>query len=413
MLRCGLLGRKLGHSYSPQIHKMLKDYEYLLYEREEEDIPSFLHSTFWTGLNVTIPYKKTVIPFLDEVSDTVKRTGSANTLVRRRDGAIYGDNTDVYGFTQLVYYSGIDVKGKKTLILGSGGACASVLASLEDLGAKPLIISRSGENNYENLYLHYDAEIIVNTTPLGMYPNNGVSPVDLSKFPKCCGVFDLIYNPSKTALLLQAEKLGIPSENGLFMLVAQAKRSSEQFVSEGIPDSETTRIYSSLQISMKNIVLIGMPGCGKSTIAKMLGEATGRNIFDSDAEILRRTGMKPSEIITQKGEKAFRDIECEVIAEIGKESHSIIATGGGVITREENYNSLHQNGIILWLKRDVSALPLDDRPLSQIKSPAVLYKERKPLYEKFADITIEISDDKNVTYKLITDALKTYREEKR
>lgn len=406
MVRCGLLGHKLKHSYSPEIHEMLKDYEYLLYEREEEEIPELLYSNFWAGLNVTIPYKKTVIPFLDEISDTVKRTGSANTLVKRKDGTIYGDNTDVYGFTELVKHSGIDVKGKKTLVLGNGGACASVLAALDDLGADSLVISRSGVNNYENLYLHYDSEVIVNTTPLGMFPKNGISPVDLTNFKNCKGVLDLIYNPSKTALLLQADELNIPNENGLYMLVAQAKRSSEQFIGEKIPDSETQRIFNTLQSSMKNIVLIGMPGCGKSTIAEELGKRTGRKILDSDSIILETTGMKPSQIILSKGEKVFRDIECEIISELGKQSHSIIATGGGVVTREENYNSLHQNGIIVWMKRDISALPDEDRPLSQINGAKALYEKRKALYERFADIIIDISDDKEITANILLEALK-------
>lgn len=246
MISCGLLGEKLGHSFSPEIHEMLGNYPYRLYEVEKEQLGDFLQSKEWTGLNVTIPYKKAVIPYLDSLSELSKRIGSVNTIVRKQNGELYGDNTDASGFLKMVQHSHIPVEGRKTLVLGSGGASASVAAVLSELNAEVVIISRSGENNYQNLDRHSDAEIIVNTTPVGMFPNIGVSPVDLHLFPKCSGVFDVIYNPAVTELLKQADELGIQHENGLYMLVAQAKCSAELFTGEYISDDIIDKIYISL-----------------------------------------------------------------------------------------------------------------------------------------------------------------------
>ena len=258
MLKCGLLGRKLGHSYSPAIHSMLSDYSYELFEREPEQLEDFLLHGDWDGINVTIPYKKTVLPYCRELSPLAKEIGSVNTIVRRPDGSLFGDNTDAYGFESLVKKSGIEVRGKKALVLGSGGASVTVVAVLKRLGAASVtVISRSGENNYDNIQKHADAKIIVNTTPLGMYPNNGQAAVDLKTFPNCEGVLDVVYNPARTALLLQAESLGIAHAGGLYMLVAQAKRSSEIFTGSSIPDSETERIEKLLSAQMQNIILIG------------------------------------------------------------------------------------------------------------------------------------------------------------
>ncbi len=251
MIQCGLLGEKLPHSYSPQIHAMLGHYAYTLFEKTEDALASFLRDGEWDGINVTIPYKKKVLPYLSELSPTAEMIGSVNTIIRRADNTLFGDNTDVYGFMMMVVHSKISVENKKTLVLGSGGASASVLAALREMHAKPVVISRTGENNYQNLYLHKDAEIIVNTTPVGMYPHTGVSPLDLTGFSHLTGVLDLIYNPDRTALLLQAEELGIPCENGLYMLVAQAKRSAELFLGKNLPDGEIDRIYQALKEEKK------------------------------------------------------------------------------------------------------------------------------------------------------------------
>jgi len=405
LLQCGLLGKKLGHSYSPYIHKMLGDYEYRLYERNEHEIEDLLKSTFWTGLNVTMPYKKTVIPFLTSVSGNVKKTCSVNTIIRKANGELFGDNTDVYGFLELIRRSNISVEHKKTLVLGSGGASAAVFAALEELGAEPIVISRSGENNYYNIDRHSDAKIIVNTTPLGMYPATGDSPLDLRRFPECSGVIDIIYNPCRTALLLQAEKLGIPYENGMYMLAAQAKRSSELFTGCNIPDTETDRIFQNLYSSMQNIVLVGMPGSGKSTVAMKIGVITGRPVLDSDIEVKRRTGKSPSQIILDQGEQAFRDIECDILSDFGKRSGTVISTGGGSVLREENYASLHQNGIIVWIRRDISSLPCEDRPLSKKRSLNAMYMEREPYYRQFSDIIVDIDADESISADMILSAI--------
>lgn len=263
MLKCGLLGEKLGHSYSPQIHAYLDSYEYRLYEKKPEEVESFLKDGDWDALNVTIPYKKLAASMCDEVSEIVKTLASANTLVKK-DGKIYGYNTDYFGFMSMVQKSGIELEGKKALVLGSGGASVTACAVLKKLGAKPVVISRSGQSNYTNLYIHSDAGIIVNATPVGMYPANGRSAVDLDAFPCCTGVMDLIYNPLRTELIIQAEERGIPCMSGLHMLVAQAKRSSELFTGSVIPDSAIEDIRRKIELEQQNIVLIGMPGCGKS-----------------------------------------------------------------------------------------------------------------------------------------------------
>lgn len=388
-MKCGLLGRKLGHSYSPQIHGLLGDYSYELFEKEPEELASFLRDGDFSGINVTIPYKKDVIPYLDELSPAARKIGSVNTIVRRPDGSLFGHNSDYFGFVSLVNHSGIAVEGKKVLVLGSGGTSNMVVTALTDLGAAPVVISRSGENNYGNLHLHADASVIINATPVGMYPNIGVSPIGLNRFPKLEGVLDVIYNPAKTKLLLDAESLGIPHENGLWMLVAQAKEASEYFTGKKLPDSCIEKIHGILSRQMKNIVLIGMPGCGKSTIGNLLAEKLGRKFVDADAEIVQMAGKPIPEIFAQDGEEVFRKWETAALEHLGKQSGLVIATGGGCVTRERNYPALHQNGSIFWLERDLSLLPTDGRPLSQANRLEEMYALRRPMYEAFADIRVE------------------------
>ena len=406
MLRCGLLGEKLGHSYSPEIHKMLAGYEYRLYERRSEELEGFVRGGEWDGLNVTIPYKKAVLPFCDELGERARLSGSVNTLVRRADGSIYGDNTDMFGFESLLCVNGIDPAGTKALVLGNGGACASVRAVLDSLGAKTIVISRRGEDNYNNLERHRDAGIIVNTTPLGIYPNNGTQAVDLTAFPDCRAVLDIVYNPARTALLLQAEKLGIKHAGGLHMLVAQAKRSSELFTGAHIDDAEIDRIERALMHRMMNIVLIGMPGCGKTTVAGIIGKMTGRPVQDVDTMVVQRAGITIPEIFAQSGEEGFRALETQIITEAGAKSGTVIATGGGSVTRQENYAPLHQNAVIVWLQRDINKLPRDGRPLSARADLNEMFRRRAPMYSAFADMTADNNGTPEAAAEMILEALK-------
>ncbi len=388
-MRCGLLGKTLSHSYSPQIHQYLGDYSYQLFEKQPEELGDFLINGEFSGINVTIPYKKDVIPYCSELTECAKALGAVNTIVRRPDGTLIGHNTDYFGFAYMVKKSGLSVAGKKVLVLGSGGASVTAVAVLKNLGAEVIVISRSGENNYSNLHLHADAAVIVNATPVGMYPHTGKSPVDLDLFPRLEGVLDIIYNPARTKLLLDAEKRGILCGNGLSMLVAQAKEAAEWFTGNPIADSVIPQIHNILGKQMENTVLIGMPGCGKSTVGQRIAEATGKQFVDADTEIVRAAGMPIPEIFAKEGEAGFRRWETEILSQIGQRSGLVIATGGGCVTKEENYPLLHQNGTIYWLQRDISALPTDGRPLSQVGKMEQMWQIRKPLYTRFADHIID------------------------
>ena len=402
--RYGLLGEKLGHSYSPQIHGLLADYEYKLCEVERDRVSDFLKETKLSGMNVTIPYKKTVMDACVSLSETALKMGCVNTLVKEADGW-HGYNTDYYGFCALVLKSGIAIAGRKVLVLGSGGASNTVCRALWDMDAREVkVISRSGDDNYTNLDKHSDAEVIVNTTPVGMYPNNGKSPVDLALFPKLEGALDVIYNPARTAFMLQAEELGIKNAGGLYMLTAQAKRSSELFTGKVVDDKEISRITDILSLGMRNIILIGMPGCGKSEIGRLLAEQTGRMFIDADAAVEESAGCPIPDIFKNEGEAGFRLIETKVLEELGKLSGVIIATGGGCVTRPDNYPLLHQNGILIWLKRDISRLPTYGRPVSQSNSLEKLYETRKSMYETFADVSIDNNKDKNEAVKAVMEA---------
>ncbi len=400
-MNCGLLGRKLSHSYSPQIHSQLADYPYALYEVEPEELETFLHSGQFTGLNVTIPYKKSVIPYCQSLSPQAQKLGSVNTIVKQADGSLIGHNTDYFGFRSMIDRSALQLCGKKALILGSGGASATAVAVMEELGAEAVVISRTGSNNYDNIDRHADAAVIVNATPVGMYPNTDASPISLDLFPHLEGVLDLIYNPCRTALLQQAESRGIVAQNGLWMLVAQAKESAEWFTGKKIADDVIPKIYRLLRQQMENLILIGMPGCGKSTIGKIVAQKLGKAFVDADLEIERKAGMAILEIFSQHGEQTFRQIETEVLTDLGKHSGLVIATGGGCVTREENYPLLHQNGTIVWLQRDLMRLPVDGRPLSKSGNLALMYQQREPLYHAFADYTATNDNSPEETVKTI------------
>ena len=387
-MKCGLLGEKLGHSYSPQIHGLLADYEYKLYEVSKSELENFVKTADYDGLNVTIPYKKAVMEFCDVLDPIAETIGSVNTLVRLGDGRLLGANTDGWGFDQMLGRTGVNVKGKKVLVLGSGGASATVQCILRLAEAEVIVISRTGENNYGNLHLHKDAAVIVNTTPVGMYPETEYSPVDLENFPNLEAVLDLIYNPSRTRLCMDAEKRGIPYESGLYMLVAQAALASQMWTGNEICDEKIGKIWEKLRSDMENIVLIGMAGCGKSTVGKALAQKLGRTFVDTDAVLTERIGSIPR-FFELYGEDAFRKEETAVLEEFGKSSGLVLATGGGVVTREENYPLLHQNGRIIWIRRSVEKLSAKGRPLSQKEGVAALYEKRLPLYTRFADMTAD------------------------
>ena len=386
----GLLGEHLPHSFSPQIHSALGNKDYGLFEVAPENLDAFMKEHNFKGINVTIPYKKAVIPYLDEISPEAEKIGAVNTI-KVKDGKLCGYNTDYFGFKYMVEKSGINIKGKKALVLGSGGASATVQAVLRDMEASEIIVvSRNGIDNYVNMYIkHTDAEIIVNTTPVGMYPDNLNTLVELDRFGKLSGVLDVVYNPLKTRLILDAEQRNIPSSAGLSMLVAQAKKAHEIFFDTTTELEVCVQIERSLILQMCNIVLIGMAGCGKSTIGKRLSELLKKDLIDTDEMIVNTENKPIPEIFAEKGEDYFRWCENVAVNIAGKEKSQIIATGGGVVTRPENYNSLKQNGIIVFINRDADLLPTNGRPLSQMHGVKALYEKRMPLYRQFADIEVD------------------------
>jgi len=391
-LRCGLIGEHLSHSFSPQIHRLLCDYPYTLTELSPDEVGAYMRSGSFDAINVTIPYKKTVIPFLDTVSSEAMAIGAVNTVVRDADGRLHGYNTDYFGFHHLLTVFGIPVKKRKVLVLGSGGASVTVCAVLRDLGADVVVISRSGKDNYSNLERHADAELIVNTTPVGMYPHNGASPLSLDLFPRLCGVADIIYNPARTQLLLDAEARGIPTINGLPMLTAQAAQAAMHFTGQAVSAEQIEAVTAAVAGEMQNMVLVGMPGCGKSTVGRLLAEQTGKRFFDADAVFTEIWGRTPAEVIAVEGEDTFRRMEHDVLCGLGKESAAVIATGGGAVTRESNYAPLHQNAVIVFMERDVASLSTDGRPLSARVGVEQLYRERIDAYRRFSDLTVRVLD---------------------
>lgn len=401
MIEYGLLGAKLGHSYSKSIHHLLADYQYELYAVNAGEFRELMEKRAFRGLNVTIPYKRDVLPYLDEVSPEVSEVGSANTLVLGADGKLKGYNTDLMGFLSMADRAGIALSGKKVVILGSGGTSLTAQAAARRRGAREIVVvSRSGEVNYERLYReHADAEVIVNTTPVGMYPNNGESPIDLSEFERCEGVLDVIYNPFHTALLQQAEKRGLPSSNGLWMLVAQAKYAAERFTGTMIPDEKISEVYARMRAEISNVILIGMPGSGKSSVGRALAERMNRGFVDMDEVIVQLAGKSIPEIFAQDGEEVFRRLETRAAFQVGREKGLVIATGGGAVTREETMTAVSQNGEVLFIERPLESLETCGRPLSAGGPDALIrmYEKRLPLYRRYAARTIDNSGALNQT----------------
>lgn len=397
----GLLGRTLGHSWSPPIHKAFGCPDYQLLPMEPETLADFFARDDIGGLNVTIPYKQTVMAFCQYLDPLAKEIGAVNTIVPREDG-FHGYNTDAPGLLHIAKLAGIDFQGKKVVILGSGGGSLMAQAMTKRQGARDVVVvSRHGADNYDNLHLHQDAEIIINATPVGMNPNSGVSPVDLKMFPHCQGVLDLIYNPQKTALLLQAEALHIPCCDGLPMLVAQARAAEELFLNTTIDESEIGRITNQLRFDMTNLVLVGMPGSGKSTVGALLAEITGREAMDLDGEIEKVAGCTIPEIFAAQGEAGFRKLEAQVTAEFGRGAGKILLTGGGVVKDLANHDALRQNGRVYQLKRDLSQLDRTGRPLSASADLVAMDKERAPLYQRIAHVAVDNNGKPEETAKEI------------
>ena len=402
----GLLGRRLGHSWSVPIHQALGCEDYRLIELEPEELGDFLRREDIGGLNVTIPYKRDVMAFCDVIDEGAKAIGSVNTLVRR-GGKLYGYNTDIDGFLYMLRRARISLMGKKVVVLGSGGASLTAQAAAKREGAREVVVvSRTGPDNYENLpQRHGDAEVLVNTTPVGMWPRLEEAPVDLRLLPAVTDVVDVIYNPGRTNLLLQAsgwnrnefyyDDLGLWDERyfrcagGLSMLAAQAKRAEELFFDRTIPDGDTEKIVAWLWQDRTNIVLVGMPGCGKTTVGRELAKLTGKPLVDLDEEIVRRAGKPIPDIFREEGENAFRDLESRVLAETCAKDGQVIATGGGAVLRPENQTAMRRTGRVYWLRRDLNVLPKEGRPLSQKGSLEEMYQMRKPLYEAAADFRVD------------------------
>lgn len=405
----GLIGKKLGHSFSKPIHEKIADYTYELKEIAENDLDSFMKEKDFCGINVTIPYKSAVIPYLDFIDPVAEKIGAVNTVVNR-DGKLYGYNTDFGGLRMLTEKAGFYYKNKKVIILGTGGTSKTARAVCEHFGAAETVnVGRKTEVNYENVYeLHGDADYIINTTPVGMYPDCDSCPIDTEKFSDLKGVTDVIYNPIKTKLCQTAEKNKIKSVNGLYMLVCQAVLACELFTGKKLDVSKICdEVYAEILNEKRNIVLIGMPGSGKTTIGKALAEATGKAFVDTDEMITERYG-DISGIILGKGEQYFRDIEAEQVKKAGMLSGYIIATGGGAVLRKENVDYLKKNGLIFFLNRPLcDIVPTDDRPLSQnYEALKKRFEERYDIYISSCDEEIAVDGDVMNSVNKILEKLK-------
>lgn len=393
----GLIGERLGHSFSPELHARLFGYKYELCELKKDELDAFMKKKDFKAINVTIPYKEAVIPYLDEISERAKKTGAVNTVINR-NGRLYGDNTDFLGLLALINRVCPDMKGKKVLVLGTGGTSKTARAVCEHLGASLIYtVSRSRKNDcitYEEAKnLHNDAEVVINTTPVGMFPNAGVTPIELSDFPSLICVVDAIYNPLRTELVLSARKRGIPVVGGLYMLVCQGAFAGEEFTGERLEDGKADEVFKSLFKEKENIVLVGMPSSGKSTVGKILSAETGKIFIDTDEEIVKRTGKEISDIFKENGEAYFRSLESEIIKDLSLKEGAVIATGGGAILNERNIELLRENGRVYFLDRPLDLLiTTSDRPLSSNRSDLKKrYNERYSLYCARCDKRIDAS----------------------
>jgi shikimate dehydrogenase len=393
-MKYGLIGEHLGHSFSKEIHEKIGDYVYEICEIEPQNLENFIKSRDFSAINVTIPYKQAVIPFLDEIDEHAKKIGAVNTIVNK-NGKLHGYNTDYFGMRSLILKTGVSLKDKKVAILGTGGTSKTAYAVVSDMGAKSVIFvsyrEKQGAITYEKLYdNHQDTDVIINTSPVGMYPKNEECPLNIDKLPKLSLVLDAIYNPLKTNLVLNARKKNISARGGLYMLVSQAIRAYELFTDKKAPSDLTEKIYNELITQKSNIALIGMPSSGKSTVGKLLASKVGKQFIDTDEEIVKREGMEISEIFQKHGESYFRELEAKTVGEVSKFNGFVIATGGGAILKEENVRALKQNGRIYFLDRDIDLLmPTSSRPTASSKEAIEKrYNERYEIYKKSADASI-------------------------
>jgi shikimate dehydrogenase len=393
-MKYGLIGEHLGHSFSREIHMRFRDYEYELCEVRPSEFDAFMMKRDFLAINVTIPYKELVVPYLYYIDDKAKEIGAVNTVVNN-GGKLYGYNTDFLGMRALFSHAGISLENKKVAVLGTGGTSKTAVAVARDGGALGTVkVSRRMSEDaitYAELYKDFsDVEIIINTTPSGMFPNNYDCPIDISRLPKLEGVIDAVYNPVRTLLVSEAMRHGIAAEGGLYMLVEQAVRASEYFLGDKAPDGIVDEIYRELKEKKENIILIGMPSSGKSTVGAIIAEQLSRELIDTDAEIVRSVGVTIPEIFENWGEEHFRNLESEVIFEVAKKSGTVIATGGGAVLRPENIYALKENGRVYFIDRPLDALiPTEDRPLSSTREAIEKrYNERYKIYCSSADVII-------------------------
>ncbi len=402
----GVLGRVLGHSYTPTIYRELAGLDYRKFEREPEELESFVRSGEWEGFNVTIPYKRDLVAYMDELSPVAERMGNINTVVRLPDGRLRGDNTDYYGFKVLVESLGLELADKKAVVFGgSGGAGSTAMMVLTDLGMRAVSIDRSGKHTYENLDEHADAALAVNCTPVGMFPACPKAPCSLTALPRLEGLVDIVYNPARTALMMEADRLGIPNVGGLLMLVAQAAQAVERYTGRTVGRERIAEVTSSLARSERNIALIGMPGSGKTRVGQQIAVRLDRPHVDIDWELEQRLSCSCSDYIVDAGEEAFRRAESDCLAQIAARSGQVISCGGGVVTQPENYDLLRQNSIIVMLDRPIAELSKAGRPLSQRDGVEALAERRMPLYRSWADIIVTSRESADATAREAVRAL--------
>lgn len=402
----GVLGRVLGHSYTPVIYRELAGLEYVRFEREPDELETFIRGGEWEGVNVTIPYKKDVAALVDELSPIARRLGNVNTVTRLADGRLRGDNTDYYGFKTLVESLGLKLAGTKALVFGgNGGAGSTAMTVLADMGARPVSVSRSGADTYDDLARHADAVLAVNCTPVGMFPKCPAAPCTLDALPALKGLIDIVYNPARTALMMEAEQRGIAVAGGLLMLVAQAAQAVERYTGT-LPDmNRIVDVTERLSATEQNIALIGMPGSGKTRVGENLAKLLDREHIDIDREFEEKLGCSCADFIESHGEDAFREQETTVLGEVAARSGLVISCGGGVVTRTENYPLLHQNSRIVMLNRPLDQLSKKGRPITARDGIDALAERRMPLYRAWADLVIDSREAAPLTAQAVADAL--------